>query len=175
MIEVSTNPNIGHVSAADIKAVMISAAELARGLDPSGLVERYLISQEPEDMYRIALCLVKNHEHAVNLAMQDYAKKYVPAVGASEELIEEVLDGLVETLKFSWIVDGDPRCYGSSPYNPNWEALYYFRVTLMPIEDAVEQEDLPYTTDDIQVYKECYGGAALCIFFGSLVDQPKVH
>lgn len=163
------------MSADEAKDIITNAAAIARGIDPSGAVERYLLAQEPADLYRMSLCLLRNHEHVVDQASKDYAKKYVPEAAASEDLIEEVLDGLVETFKYSWIVDNAPRCYVSSPYNPNWEALYYFRVTIMPIEDAVSKEGLPYTDTDIQLYKDRHGGAALCIFFGSLVERPKVH
>ncbi|MCP4528599.1 MAG: hypothetical protein GY833_22195 [Aestuariibacter sp.] len=161
------------------RATMKEALELIRGADISGKAERFMMAQQPRDLYQLAKSIVDNHSQAVDTATRDYVRKYAPEHCTTVNDTEAVLDAVAESIEYSWITgkvdDPIPKCHVRSHLNPNWEPLYLFGIQMLPIEHAVEHGLSPYTVEDIPAYKERHGNLTLCLYCDSLVESPKLH
>lgn len=175
MTEATMQTSLGEIPVEEAKEVMASAIELVRGLDESGTVERYMLALHEEDFYHLAVSVIENHEHIVDMAARAYAKKHMPERCVTKEGVEEALELLSADFEYSWIKGKEPECHVRSSYNPNWEPLYHFGVQLLPIEYAVSNGLSPYTEEDIPDYKRQYGEFTVCMFCDSLVERPKMH
>lgn len=175
MIEAIIQADAGSIPVDEAKEILREAVDLVRGIDPSGTVERFIAAQTPTDAYHVALSLLSNHEHIVDVAARDYARKYMPECCTTPEKLEDALESLADVFEYSWVMNDEPECHVRSPHNPNWEALYYFAVRMLPIGHAVKHGLSPYKEEDIEHYKARYGDLTLCMFCDSLVERPKVH